>query len=172
MSKRAETNWYTVQTILYLGRHPHPSYCVSDMHSTTFRVYGNKKDIEALESVQKFACKVCLKLWDTSYDDMLHLHIQHLCLVWKLINPRHVCVCLSVCLSVCQSVTALAASASVHTWNQRYSWVSLRLSLGFDSWVFKKTFRFALWREKSQYANNSPRAVFAHFRDQRRAEPT
>ena len=31
----------------------------------------NKKDIEALESVQKF--KVCLKLWDTSYDDMLHL---------------------------------------------------------------------------------------------------
>ena len=40
MSKSVETNWYTVQTILYLGRHPHPSYCVSDMHSTTFRVYG------------------------------------------------------------------------------------------------------------------------------------
>ena len=23
------------------------------------------------------------------------------------------------------------------------------LSLGFDSWVFKKTFRYALWREKA-----------------------
>ena len=33
----------------------------------------NKKNIEALKSVQKIACKVCLKLWDTSYDDMLHL---------------------------------------------------------------------------------------------------
>ena len=40
MSKSAESNLYTLQTILYLGRHPHPSYCVSDMHSTTFRVYG------------------------------------------------------------------------------------------------------------------------------------
>ena len=34
----------------------------------------NKKDIEALKSVQKFACKVCLKLWDTSYDE--HLTFQ------------------------------------------------------------------------------------------------
>ena len=33
----------------------------------------NKKDIEALGSVQKFACKVCLKIWDMSYDDMFHL---------------------------------------------------------------------------------------------------
>ena len=27
----------------------------------------NKKDIELLESVQKFACKVCLKCWDMDY---------------------------------------------------------------------------------------------------------
>ena len=26
----------------------------------------NKKDIEALESVQKFACKACLMIWDMS----------------------------------------------------------------------------------------------------------
>ena len=32
----------------------------------------NKKDIELLESVQKFACKVCLKCWDMDYQNMLH----------------------------------------------------------------------------------------------------
>jgi len=26
-----------------------------------------------LDSVQKFACKVCLKQWDVDYDSMLHL---------------------------------------------------------------------------------------------------
>ena len=30
------------------------------------------KDIRMLESVQKFACKVCLKCWDMDYDNMLH----------------------------------------------------------------------------------------------------
>ena len=35
----------------------------------------NKKDIEAIESVQNFAYKVCLKMWDMSYDDMLTCHI-------------------------------------------------------------------------------------------------
>ena len=55
-----------------------------------------------------------------------------------VINPRRACarvtvvvlsVCLSVCLSVYPSVPALAASASVETSKQRYSWVSLRLFL-------------------------------------------
>ena len=50
-------------------------------------------------------------------------------------------VCLSVCLSVYPSVPALAASASVETSKQRYSRVSLRLFLDFDSWIFEKTFR-------------------------------
>ena len=31
-----------------------------------------KKDMDNLESVQKFACKVCLKTWDMNYEDMLH----------------------------------------------------------------------------------------------------
>ena len=31
-----------------------------------------KRDIQMLESVQKFACKVCLKCWDMDYDNMLH----------------------------------------------------------------------------------------------------
>ena len=31
-----------------------------------------KRDVQMLESVQKFACKVCLKCWDMDYDNMLH----------------------------------------------------------------------------------------------------
>ena len=30
------------------------------------------RDIQMLESVQKFACKVCLKCWNMDYDNMLH----------------------------------------------------------------------------------------------------
>ena len=40
--------------------------------------YGNQvwdpyhiKDLKLLEDVQKFACKVCLKNWNMSYDEML-----------------------------------------------------------------------------------------------------
>ena len=40
---------------------------------------------------------------------------------------------LCVCLCVCVSVPALAASASVYIRNQRYSQVSLRFFLDFDS---------------------------------------
>ena len=64
------------------------------------------------------------------------------------------CSC-RLCLSVCPSVTALAASASVHTCNQRYSWVSLRLfwiltrgffkNLPFKSYGVKK--RICKYRE-------------------------
>ena len=50
-------------------------------------------------------------------------------------------VCLSVCLCVCVSVPALAASAFVYIRKQRYTRVSLRLFLDFDSWIFEKTFR-------------------------------
>ena len=49
--------------------------------------------------------------------------------------------CVSVCLCVYPSVPTLAASASVETSKQRYSQVSLRLFLDFDSWIFEKTFR-------------------------------
>ena len=69
----------------------------------------------------------------------------------NLINPRRacaarvavvgLCVCVCVCVCVYRSVTALAASASVYTCNQRYSRVFLRLFLDFDSWIFEKPFR-------------------------------
>ena len=41
------------------------------------------------------------------------------------------------CVSVYPSVPALATSASVETSKQRYSRVSLRLFLDFDSWISK-----------------------------------
>ena len=50
-------------------------------------------------------------------------------------------VVLCVCLSVCVSVPALAASAFAYIRKQRYTRVSLRLFLDFDSWIFEKTFR-------------------------------
>ena len=53
-------------------------------------------EIAALESVQKFALRVCLKLWDTNYDELLsaadipslqHRRIQQsLCHLFKIIN--------------------------------------------------------------------------------------
>ena len=64
-----------------------------------------------------------------------------------------VCVCVSVCVSVYLSVPALAASASVEDSKQRYSRVSLRLFLDFDSWIFEKLFRSKVIARKSQYAN-------------------
>ena len=58
-----------------------------------------------------------------------------------------------VCVSVYLSVPALAASASVEDSKQRYSRVSLRLFLDFDSWIFEKPFRSKVIARKSQYAN-------------------
>ena len=65
-----------------------------------------------------------------------------------IINPRRACarvtvlvLCVCVCVSVCLSVPGLAASAHVYTCNQRYSRVSRRLFLDFDSWILEKTFR-------------------------------
>ena len=74
-----------------------------------------------------------------------------------VINPRRtcarvtvvvLCVCLSVCLCLCV-FPALAASASIETSKQRYTRVSLRLFLDFDSWISKKPSVQKLWREKA-----------------------
>ena len=75
-----------------------------------------------------------------------------------IINPRRACarvtvVDVCVCVSVYLSVPALAASASVEDSKQRYSRVSLRLFLDFDSWIFEKPFRSKVIARKSQYAN-------------------
>ena len=95
--------------------------------------------------------------YGTSRDSLIHnsssTHSEE-----DVINPRRACarvtvVVLCVCLSVYPSVPALAASASVETSKQRYSRVSLRLFLDFDSWIFEKTFREKVMARKSQYAN-------------------
>ena len=74
------------------------------------------------------------------------------------------CSCL-VCMSVYPSVPTLAASASVETSKQRYSWVSLWINM---CGVSKKTSVEKLWREKAnmQMSWSSPSAAFAQFRDQ------
>ena len=58
-------------------------------------------------------------------------------------NPRRACarVTVVVCLSVCLSVTALAATVSVYTCNQRHPWVSLRFYLILNVWNFEIPFR-------------------------------
>ena len=82
---------------------------------------------------------------------------QHI-LLTLFINPRRACarvtvVDVCVCVSVYLSVPALAASASVEDSKQRYSRVSLRLFLDFDSWIFEKPLRSKVIARKSQYAN-------------------
>ena len=67
------------------------------------------------------------------------------------------CSCL-VCVSVCLSVTALAASVSIFTCNQRYSKVSLRWILIYG---FSQNFPFKGYG--SQYANGVELTV-SHFR--------
>ena len=76
----------------------------------------------------------------------------------SVVNPRRACarvtvVVVCVCVCVYLSVPALAASASVEDSKQRYSRVSLRLFLDFDSWIFEKPFHSKVIARKSQYAN-------------------
>ena len=67
-----------------------------------------------------------------------------------LVNPRRACARVTVVV-LCVCVPALAASASVEDSKQRYSRVSLRLFLDFDSWIFEKPFRSKVIARKSQY---------------------
>ena len=77
----------------------------------------------------------------------------------QVINPRCACARVTV-LVLCPSVTALAA---LHTSNQRYSWVSLRLFLDLDSWIFGKKTPFKSYGVKKQYANELELTA-SHFR--------
>ena len=59
------------------------------------------------------------------------------------IDPQHTCARVTVvvpcvCVCVCLSVTALAASACIHSGHKQYIWVSRRLFLDSDWWIFKK----------------------------------
>ena len=76
-----------------------------------------------------------------------------------------------MCLSVCLFVTALAASACVHSSHKRYTRVSRRLFLDFDSWIFENASVPEIWPKRANFLS-SPAAVLAQFRDQPGAGPT
>ena len=70
MLHRRFSSWADTNTLrcLYLTCiRPHLEYA-----SQLWDPYTNK-GIQSLESVQKFACKVCLQQWDLDYDSMLQL---------------------------------------------------------------------------------------------------
>ena len=58
-----------------------------------------------------------------------------------------------VCVSVCLSVTALVATVSVYTCNQRHPRASLRLYLILNVWNIENNLPFKSYGVKSQYAN-------------------
>ena len=63
----------TLLTLYLTCIHPHLEYACTLWDPYTC------KETHMIESVQKFACKVCLKCWDLNYDAMLHLlGITHL----------------------------------------------------------------------------------------------
>ena len=76
---------------LFMGRHsstaePLPYLCVSSSGVCLHSV-GSYKNIFMLESVQKFAYKVCLKRWGLDYDSMLHLlGITRLSTHWQFLK--------------------------------------------------------------------------------------
>ena len=127
MLKGKKANWNDVQAILLLGNwentsvlqsiyitcvHPHLEYAAQlwDLHI--------KRDIQMLESVQTFACKVCLKCWDMDYDNMLHcldlslLHVRHQHL--KLITMFNIINGNSFSSGYLQSTPALVNSSVFH----------------------------------------------------------
>ena len=61
-----------------MGRHFYPNNYIPNLHISSPRICRSalgsiqEKNIELLESVQKFACKVCLKCWDMDNQNMLH----------------------------------------------------------------------------------------------------
>ena len=80
----------TIRTLYLSQIRPHLEYAnqIWDPHLV--------KDRKLLEDVQKFACKVCLKKWDTTYDEMLgtlnmpmleqRRKALKLCLMYKLVE--------------------------------------------------------------------------------------
>ena len=88
----------------------------------------------------------------------------------SVINPRRACaarvtLCVSVCLSVCVFVCYRSSSYSVRFSLQPTASTALIEARGFS----KNPSIQKLWREKAnmQISYSSPRAVFAHFLDQR-----
>ena len=73
MFQSKKINWDAIQTILYIYPDNYLT-CIRPHLEYAAQLWDpyNKKDIELLESVQKFACKVCLKCWDMDYQNMLH----------------------------------------------------------------------------------------------------
>lgn len=93
MMYRQFYGWADTDTLrlLYITNiRPHLEYACELWDPST------KKDIDNLEKVQKFACRVCLKRWDLSYEDMLRLldlpllstrrRYLKLCSMWKIVH--------------------------------------------------------------------------------------
>jgi len=88
------SNMDTLKQLYTAFVRPHLEYAVPvwDPHLT--------KDINALEAVQRFACRVCIKSWDMSYSDMLQtMNIP------RLSERRRL-------LKMCNLMAAFAASMS------------------------------------------------------------
>ena len=63
------------------------------------------KDIRMLESVQKFACKVCLKCWDMDYDNICYTALIYLvCQSGDNISSYSQCIILSMVICFFQKV--------------------------------------------------------------------
>ena len=45
-------------------------FSVSQRYLFPLADISHKKNMQSLEAVQKFACKVCLKQWDLDYDNV------------------------------------------------------------------------------------------------------
>ena len=77
------------------------------------------KDIQKLESVQRFACRVCTKRWNDAYSDMLHtMNIPPLSERRKLLNVSSIqdCPWFHSLLECTPSVQALHKSLhQIHT---------------------------------------------------------
>ena len=97
-------NTFTLRTVHMACIRPHSEYAAQLWDPC------NKKDNEALESVKKFACKVCLKIWDMSYDDMLHL----LNLPPLHARRRYLSQCLTSSLDTCIPHKAFSFLSSLH----------------------------------------------------------
>ena len=87
------------------------------------------KDIRMLKSVQKFACKVCLKCWDMYYDNMLH------CLNLPCLSERRQylklqysqCITLSMVISFFQKCYLHTAYVILSTFIFFFNWVCVIL---------------------------------------------
>ena len=114
------------------------------------------------------ACSCAVVFWGVAICSYIHSLLTLGAHARGLLQLSCVCVCVFV------SVAALVASASIHSYNQRYVLFSLRLFLDFTRGFSKNASVRKLWREKANMlmSFSSPWTAFTHFRDQRSTSTT